>query len=227
VNCGTASRCQPTGSTRLLAGGAIAGRLFMATFTVLGARKEGYDVRRDPVSLLAVGRQGWAQRTNFVAVGTLYLAAALGLAREPTRLAGSAVSPAVIAGVGIGLIGSGLFVPGPNQESPHRASAPAPSISREELLHNLCAVPIFIGIPAAAATSARGFSKRQQMAWARYSRCSAVLTATTFVLFSAAFNQAPTLRKWGGLLQRASIITGFGWLTAISLRARRIETSSN
>jgi Protein of unknown function (DUF998) len=135
------------------------GPLFIATFTVLGARKEGYDVRRDPVSLLAVGRQGWAQRTNFVAVGTLYLAAALGLAREPTRLAGSAVSPAIIAGVGIGLIGSGLFVPGPNQESPHRASAPAPPISREELLHNLCAVPIFIGIrllrpppPAASAS---------------------------------------------------------------------------
>jgi hypothetical protein len=46
--------------------------------------------------------------------------------------------------------------------------------------------------------------------------------ASTFVLFSAAFGQTPRLIAWGGLLQRVSIITGFKWLTALSLRARRM-----
>jgi hypothetical protein len=38
-------------------------------------------------------------------------------------------------------------------------------------------------------------------------------------LAAAGFGQAPRLVSLGGLLQRASIITGFTWLTALSARA--------
>jgi hypothetical protein len=43
--------------------------------------------------------------------------------------------------------------------------------------------------------------------------------ATTSALFAAAFGQAAGLVVWGGLLQRVSIATGFGWMSALSLRA--------
>jgi hypothetical protein len=36
---------------------------------------------------------------------------------------------------------------------------------------------------------------------------------------AAGFNQAPRLVNVAGLLQRAAIVTGFGWLTALSIRA--------
>jgi hypothetical protein len=39
------------------------------------------------------------------------------------------------------------------------------------------------------------------------------------VLFGAAFGGAPRLTAKGGIFQRISIATGFGWLTALSLRA--------
>jgi hypothetical protein len=97
--------------------------------------------------------------------------------------------------------------------------------SREGALHDLCAIPIFVGIPAAAAMSGRGFATEGHSGWACYSRGSALLMATTFVLFSAAFGQAPALVAWGGCFQRVSIATGFGWLTALSVRARGMLAS--
>lgn len=41
----------------------------------------------------------------------------------------------------------------------------------------------------------------------------------TFALASAGFGQARSFVQLGGLFQRASIITGFAWLTAISAQA--------
>jgi hypothetical protein len=44
------------------------------------------------------------------------------------------------------------------------------------------------------------------------------MLATT-ALFGAGFNQSPRLVNLAGLFQRASIVTGFGWLTALSAQA--------
>jgi hypothetical protein len=44
---------------------------------------------------------------------------------------------------------------------------------------------------------------------------------TTMALAGAGFGQSPRLVNLGGLFQRASIITGFAWLTALSARALR------
>ena len=41
----------------------------------------------------------------------------------------------------------------------------------------------------------------------------------TLVLAGAGFNQSPLLVNLAGLFQRASIVTGFGWLTTISAQA--------
>ena len=40
------------------------------------------------------------------------------------------------------------------------------------------------------------------------------------MLAGAGFNQSPRLVNLAGFFQRASIVTGFGWLTALSARAR-------
>ena len=41
----------------------------------------------------------------------------------------------------------------------------------------------------------------------------------TMALAAAGFGQSPRLVRFGGLFQRASVITGFAWLTALSVRA--------
>jgi hypothetical protein len=206
--------------------GVVAGPVFVSVFAVIGARRAGYDWRCHAVSSLADGREGWAQRANFVLVGVLYCVAAQGLAQSPRRAVGPSVVPALIFGAGVGLIGSGVFVTDPVAGFPPpehaRDGVPPPSAStRAGKLHNLCAIPIFAGIPAAALTCAGSAARRREYRWAAYCAGSAIGMTGAFSLFGAAFGGAPRLAGRGGVFQRVSITTGFGWLSALSLRALR------
>jgi hypothetical protein len=139
----------------------------MSSFTAIGARRAGYSWRRHAVSSLADGRGGWSQRANFALTGALYCIAAHGLARSPKPTVGPRVVPALIFGVGGGLVGSGLFVtdpvagfpPAPSEhDDPERTRSIAPT--RGGRLHNLCAIPIFAGIPVAALICATSAARR-------------------------------------------------------------------
>ncbi len=55
----------------------------VSAFTAIGATRRGYDWRHDPVSSLAIGRQGWLQRANFILAGVLYTCASRDLLRLP------------------------------------------------------------------------------------------------------------------------------------------------
>lgn len=205
----------------------LAGPLFVAAFTAIGARRAGYDWRRHAVSSLSDGRQGWPQRLNFVVAGGLYCVGARGLARSSPHIAGPRVVPVLIFGAGAGLIGSGVFVTDPVAGFPPPARDPAdvadgpPRLppTREGKLHNLCAIPIFGGIPVAALTCAGSAARRSEYRWAAYSAGSAIVMAVTSGLFGAAFGGLPRLAGYGGVFQRVSIAAGFGWISALSARA--------
>ena len=206
--------------------GVVAGPLFVSGFTAIGAKRAGYDWRRHAVSSLADGREGWSQRVNFVLVGGLYCLGAAGLARSPKRIVRPRVVPALIFGAGAGLIGSGMFVTDPVAGFPPSALSPEgvegpPSgpVTRAGTLHNLCAIPIFVGIPIAALAYSVSAVRRREHRWAVYSAGSAIVMAGTAQLFVAAFGGLPPLAGLGGAFQRISIATGFGWASALSLRA--------
>ena len=216
-----------------LACGVVAGPMFVATFTVIGARRAGYDWRGHAVSSLADGRGGWVQRANFIVTGALYCAAANGLARSSKHAAEPRAVRALIFGAGAGLVGSGLFVTDPVAGFPpascdHDDADHTPSLAPtgEGRLHNLCAIPIFAGTPVAALICATHAARRGQYRWALYSAGSAVAMTGAFARFGAAFGGAPQLAGSGGLWQRISIATGFGWLSATSLRALRSNIQS-
>jgi len=206
--------------------GVVAGSVFVSAFTAIGSRRAGYDWRRHAVSSLADGREGWAQRANFIVVGMFYCVAAKGLSQTRAESAGPSLVPAMIFAAGAGLIGSGVFVTDPvagfppSEQAPDCVSPPdAPT--RAGKLHNLCAIPIFAGIPAAALTCAASAARRREYGWAAYCAGSAIGMTGTFALFAAAFGGAPRLAGHGGVLQRLSVATGFGWVSALSLRALR------
>ena len=207
--------------------GVIAGPVFVGAFTALGARRAGYDWRRHAVSSLAVGREGWSQRANFMLVGGLYSVAARGLARSSSRVGEPAVVPALVCAAGVGLIGSGVFVTDPVAGFPPEEAAGAVGATAEVAptrsgqLHNLCAIPIFIGIPVAAVVDAGCAVRRREYGWAACCAGAAIGMASACALFGAAFGGAPALVPRGGLFQRISIATGFGWLSALSIRALR------
>jgi len=164
---------------------------------------------------------------NFMLIGSLYLVAASGLARCPRRVIGSRLTPVLVAAAGAGLIGSGVFATDPvggfPPTSPGRdgvgIGAPEKAVpSRSGAMHNLCAIPIFVGTPLAAMSCAASSARSREYRWAGYSAASSLVMVGSFGLFGAAFGGAPRLVAKGEIFQRISIAAVFGWLSALSLR---------
>jgi Protein of unknown function (DUF998) len=219
-------RSPRTRSAQIL-GGVVAGPLFVTALTAIGAARRGYDWRRHAVSTLAIGRQGWQQRTNFIVAGLLYSCAAVGLGRCDRPRIGPRAVPALVAGVGIGLIGSGLFVTdyvgdladqGPREKMRGHANVATTRTTRTGQLHNLSGIPVFAGIPIAGLASAATAVHGRDYRWAFYSAGSSMAMTCSFLSFGAAIRGQTRLRGKSGIFQRISIATGLGWLSSLSLR---------
>jgi hypothetical protein len=72
---------------------------------------------------------------------------------------------------------------------------------------------------AAACYGWRSWRAGQPPGFAVYCAATAVTMPVTAALAGAGFGQSSWLGRYGGLFQRASIITGFAWPTAVSARA--------
>ena len=68
----------------LLAGAIVAGPLFLAVSLTQAFTRDGFDLRRHPISLLSLGEFGWIQVANFVVCGALFIAGSVGLRRRLT-----------------------------------------------------------------------------------------------------------------------------------------------
>lgn len=206
---------------RLLRCGVAAGPIFSAVFLVEGAIRDDYRPLRHPVSSLALGPRGWIQAANFAVAGTLFLAGAAGLARAGHTATGSRAAPALIGAAGAALIGAAVFTTDPVSGYPPGTPDALIRPSRTGSAHNLAAIPVFVGLPATALACGWRFWQAGQRGFGRYSIGTAVTMLATMALAGAGFGQSPRLVNLGGLFQRASIISGFGWLTALSARALR------
>jgi hypothetical protein len=209
------------GQTRkLLRCGVWAGPVFTATFLAEGAVRDGYRPLRHPVSSLALGPRGWIQTANFAVTGVLCLAGAAGLNLAGDRLAGSRAGPILVAAAGAGLIGAAAFRTDPVGGYPPGTPDMPAKFSQAGTAHNLAAIPVFAGLPAAAAGYGwRSWRAGQPPGFASYCAATAVTMPVTMALAGAGFSQSSRLGGYGGLFQRASIITGFAWLTSVSARA--------
>lgn len=203
----------------LLCGGAAAGPLFVSVFLIEGAKRPDYNPLRHPVSSLSLGARGWVQAANFAVTGMLYLAGAAGLARSPDQGTCGRIAAAALGATGLGLLGSAAFRTDPvNGYPPGTPGAPAEATATGAM-HTVAALPIFLGIPAAALACAWRFYRGGRPGWAAYSAATGASMLITMGLFSAGPSRTPRLVNRAGLFQRAAIVTGFSWLTALSVRA--------
>ena len=203
----------------LLYCGLAAGPVFVAAFLAEGVTRDGYRPSRHPVSSLALGPRGWVQAVNFAVTGTLVLAGAAGLGRAADPPLSSRAGRALIGAAGAGLIGAAVFPTDPVSGYPPGTPDALTQPSRTGLMHNLAAVPVFLGLPAAAFTCSAQSVRTGHRGFGRYCAATATTMLATTALASAGFNQSPRLVDLAGLFQRASIVTGFGWLTALSAQA--------
>jgi Protein of unknown function (DUF998) len=204
----------------LLRCGAWAGPVFTATFLAEGAVRDGYRPLRHPVSSLALGPRGWIQTANFAVTGALTIAGATGLRLTDGRVPGSRTGAILVAAAGAGLIGSAAFRTDPVGGYPPGTPDMPAAFTPAGTAHNLAAIPVFFGLPAAAAVYGwRSWRAGEPPGFAIYSAATAVTMPVTMALAGAGFGQSSRLGGYGGLFQRASIVTGFAWLTATSARA--------
>jgi hypothetical protein len=206
---------------RLLYCGLAAGPVFVTAFLVEGASREGYRPSRHPVSSLALGPRGWVQAANFTVTGTLVLAGAAGLWRAHDPALSTRVGQALIGAAGVGLIGAAVFATDPVSGYPPGTPDALLQPSRTGIVHNLAAVPVFVGLPAAAFTCSWRSFRIGQPGFGLYCAATATTMLATTALAGAGFNQSPRLVNLAGLCQRASIVTGFGWVAALAARALR------
>jgi len=202
----------------LLDCGIVAGPAFVTVFLIEGAARKDYHPLRHPVSSLALGRGGWAQTANFVVAGTFFLAGAAGLSRTRDRTLGGQIEPAFMALAGIGLLGAAIFPTDPVSGYPPGTSGiTAPTTTGT--VHNVAALPVFFGLPAAATIGSVTAIRRGDVTWSAYSAATAVAMLATGGLAGAGFGQAPRFVRLAGAFQRASVMLGFSWLTALCARA--------
>jgi Protein of unknown function (DUF998) len=203
----------------LLYCGLAAGPVFVTTFLAEGATRDGYRPSRHPVSSLALGPRGRVQAANFAVTGTLLVAAAVGLGRAADPALSSRAGPALIGAAGAGLIGAAAFVTDPVSGYPPGTPDALTQPTRTGLIHNLAAVPVFLGLPAAAFICGWKSARAGHRGFGLYCAATATTMLATTALAGAGFSQSPRLVDHAGLFQRASIITGLGWLTALSAKA--------
>lgn len=202
--------------TRSLLGcGAIAGPVFVTTYAVAGRRPAGYDRRRDAVSTLARTEVGWVQTLNFLVSGTLTWAGAVGLRRTLRSGVGVRVLPMLIAAVGTGLLGAGVFATDTPEETARGG------LSRRGAMHVASAVPFFVGLPAACVVGAYRFGDEGRTALAAVSANTGVASITAATLAGVGFAGNKRLAAHAGRCQRIAIMAGLGWLSLLAGSERR------
>ncbi|GIJ12692.1 DUF998 domain-containing protein [Micromonospora andamanensis] len=186
--------------------GAAGAALFVLVFLVDGGSRPDYSPVRHPVSALALGRRGWIQTANFIVAGTAITVASLELV-----VAGPGVLIGVVLTVfGLSLVASGVFPMDPMLGYPPGAPTGIPEQhSTAHRRHDLAGAVVFLSLPVAAAA---GAFTLPGMAWRVVSGGVALALFIGFGWFGRAWEQtSPRL----GLIQRAVIVTGWGWLAAL------------
>jgi Protein of unknown function (DUF998) len=187
--------------------GALAGPVFVGTYTVTGRRLSGYDRRRDPVSALARTEVGWIQTLNFLVSGSLTLAGSVGIRRASPAGVGKRSIPMLVAAVGAGLLGAGVFATDLTEETAQDG------VSRRGALHVASAVPFFVGLPTACVISAYRFAAEGRGVLAAVSVNGGVVSMAAATLAGAGFAGKQPWDARAGTYQRIAIAAGLGWLT--------------
>ena len=174
------------------------------------------------MSQLSLGDQGWMNSINIFVCGLFLLCFALGLRRVLPSGKASFWGPRLALLCGVLFILAAIFPINPALGYPPGV---APTYQLHGLIHALAATICFGCLSALCFVVGQRFvGDADWKGWALSSRITGVVVAVFYLLASVVTTldmngllpDAP-----GGLLQRISIISGFGWIMLLVLRLLR------
>src|SRR5262245_20773332 len=152
----------------LLGCGMLAGPFYLAVGLIQAFVRDGFDLARHPLSLLANGPGGWVQTANFVLSGLMVVAAAVGFKRvlAPKSLAVSGF----LGAFGAGMLAAAVFRADPMDGFPVGAPlGPPTSISTPGLVHFIAGTLGLTSLTVSCFFAARALSRRNSKLMARLS----------------------------------------------------------
>jgi hypothetical protein len=194
----------------LLIAGAAAGPIFAAVATAQVLLRDGFDLRRHPLSQLATGDLGFVQIANFIVAGLGVLCLAVGVRRTVTDGVGRRWLAPLIAVFGLGLIASGVFVMDPENGFPlGTPDGPAAVKSWHGFAHLFAASVAFTGLAAASIVLTVRMARRRDV-------LAALLNAGVALIFLA-----PVHPDWMSIQVAVNALIAFTWTTVVAVSLLR------
>jgi hypothetical protein len=211
-----ATTTQQSAPPTLLLAGALAGPLYVGIGTIEALVRDGFDIRRHPLSVLANGTGGWIHSTMMVVTGLLTVIGALALRRGGLR---SRWAWGGILVYGAGVAAAGLMRADPTDGFPIGTPPGLPeTVSWHGLGHIIAGSIGFIGLIVACLVLARRFGRAGNRAWSRFS----LITGVVYILGLAGLGSGGSTAVVN-LGFTVAVIVGWAWLTLLLLHARTEE----
>jgi hypothetical membrane protein len=196
----------------LLAGGVVAGPLFIAVAAIQTLTREGFDLGRHAISMLSLGEGGWVQIASFVVAGLLAIGCAVGMRRALRAGPGATWGPLLVGVFGVGQVAAGVFTTDPAVGFPPGAPEGMPAASSwHAILHSVAFLVAFVSLTAACFVFARRFAAQGERGWAAYCAATGV-AAPVLVAMGMTGLVAP-----GVAFAVAAVVT-WAWITATAAR---------
>jgi hypothetical protein len=199
--------------TLLLRCGMLAGPFYLVVGLLQALLRDGFDLARHPISVLANGSGGWVQTANFAVTGLMVLAAAVGFGRVLGPKSRAATW--FLGGFGLAMIVAAVFPADPVDGFPPGTPEGFPtSISTTGLVH-LAAGALgftFLAISCFSAACAMWRRNVSSLAWLSF------LSGLAVVLGFFGGMALPTgiVGIW------FAVLVGWTWLSLMSLRMSRL-----
>jgi hypothetical protein len=197
----------------LLLCGVIGGPFYLAVGLIQAFVREGFDLGRHPLSVLANGPGGWVQTANFALTGLMVLAAAVGFRRVLGPK--SRAVTWFLGGFGAAMIVAAVFPADPVDGFPPGTPKGFPtSISTTGLVHFIVGSLGFTFLAISCFFAGWAMSRRSVSSLALLSLLCGLAVVVGF--FGGMVLPIGILGIW------FAVVAGWAWLSVMSLRLNRL-----
>jgi len=207
-----------TSPSSLLVCGIVVGPFYLAVGLAQAFVREGFDLARHSLSVLANGTGGWVQTANLTMSGLMVIAAAIGFRsalRPQSRAAGW-----ILSCFGVGMLAGAVFPADPVDGFPVGTPEGFPTtVSTPGLLHLLAGALGFLALAVSCFVVAVAMLRRRNPWMAGLSFLSGVSVLAGFFAPALLPASGPVAGIW------FSVVVGWTWLALTSMHLFRSAQS--